>query len=116
MPFPLPAASCIASVHTHGTGTLVRLCGEIDIATAPDISDYLDTLSYAGAAELLIDLRQVEFMDGSGVRLLNRARARGDGRLRVICTDPTTLRLLRHPSLRMWFDILDHLPLPVTDS
>ncbi|WP_246201651.1 STAS domain-containing protein [Streptomyces alboniger] len=110
----MPAARCIASVHTHGTGVLVRLCGEIDLATAPDVTAYLDTLSHAGSGELLIDLRQVEFMDGSGVRLLNRARARarGDGRLRLICTDPVTLRLLRHPSLHLWFEILDHLPPP----
>ncbi|WP_030779815.1 STAS domain-containing protein [Streptomyces sp. NRRL S-920] len=113
MPFPLPAARCIASVHTHGTGVLVRLCGEIDLATAPDVTAYLDTLSHAGSAELLIDLRQVEFMDGSAVRLLNRAWSRaGAGRLRLICTDPVALRLLRHPSLHVRFEILDQLPAP----
>lgn len=115
MSYPLPASSCIASVQAHASAVLVCLRGEIDIATAPDITDYLDTLTYAGSADLLIDLRQVEFMDGSGVRVLTRARARvrGEGRLRLICTAPMLLQLLRHPSLQLWFDILDHLPPPV---
>ncbi|MEV7190525.1 STAS domain-containing protein [Streptomyces sp. NPDC093510] len=104
--------SCIESVHAHGPDLVVSLRGEIDVATAPAISSYLDTLTDAHSTGLLIDLRQVTFMDGSGVRVLTRARARRDGRLRLICTQPITLRLLRHPSLRLHFEILDRLPPP----
>ncbi|WP_030566287.1 STAS domain-containing protein [Streptomyces aureocirculatus] len=112
MPIPTPTASCIASVHAHGTALVVSLRGEIDVATAPAVTAYLDTLTHTHAAELLIDLRQVVFIDGAGVRLLNRARTSGQGRLRLICTRPIILRLLRHPSLHLHFDILDSLPPP----
>jgi anti-anti-sigma factor len=46
----------------------------------------------------VIDLRQVEFFDCSGLRLLYRARQRvldRDGRLHLVCTHPLTLRILR---------------------
>lgn len=107
-----PTTSCIESVHAHGPDLVVCLRGEIDVATAPAITSYLDKLTTPHSAELLIDLRQVTFMDGSGVRVLTRARARKDGRLRLICTQSITLKLLRHPSLRLHFEILDHLPPP----
>ncbi|MEV0255354.1 STAS domain-containing protein [Streptomyces sp. NPDC050732] len=107
-----PTTSCVESVHAHGRDLVVSLRGEIDVSTAPAITSYLDTLTTAHGAGLLIDLRQVTFMDGSGVRVLTRARARQGGRLRLICTQSITLRLLRHPSLRLHFEILDRLPPP----
>ncbi|MFH8610295.1 STAS domain-containing protein [Streptomyces sp. NPDC018029] len=112
MPSSTPTTSCIASVHAHGHDLVVSLRGEIDVATAPAITSYLDTLTPGHHADLLIDLRRVTFMDGSGVRVLTRARARQGGRLRLICTQSMTLKLLRHPSLRLHFEILDHLPPP----
>ncbi|WP_224058617.1 STAS domain-containing protein [Streptomyces kanamyceticus] len=92
------------------------LCGEIDVHTAPGVTNYLDTLTYSGDADLLIDLRPVDFMDLAGVRLLDRARARTSGRhgrLRLICARRATLQLLHHPRLRMDFGILSALPAPV---
>lgn len=118
---PPHAVVCVQEVRAHGTCTLVVLCGEIDLSTAPGITDCLDGLTHAGGADLLIDLRPVTFMDCAGVRLLNRARARTngrDGRLRLVCAGGAILYLLRHPRLRLDFDILDQLPepAPVTAS
>ncbi|MEI5098673.1 STAS domain-containing protein [Streptomyces sp. PmtG] len=113
---PPPPIACVQEVRSHGDCTLVVLCGEIDLHTAPAITDCLDTLTRAGTADLLIDLRPVDFMDGTGVRVLDRARARTSGRhgrLRLICTHPLTLHLLNHPRLRLDFDILNRLPAPV---
>ncbi|MEV8018834.1 STAS domain-containing protein [Streptomyces sp. NPDC086554] len=110
------AAACVQEVRLHGDCTLVVLCGEIDIHTAPTITDRLDALTHTGDSDLLIDLRPVDFMDGTGVRILTRTRARTSGRhgrLRLICTHPVTLRLLNHPRLRLEFDILNRLPAPV---
>lgn len=112
---PRPAVICVHDVRTHGDSILVVLCGEIDIHTATGITDCLDSLTHTGAVDLLIDLDLVDFMDVSGVRLLNRARARTSGRhgyLRLICTRPETLRLLNHPLLHLGFDILRQLPAP----
>ncbi|MER7349668.1 STAS domain-containing protein [Streptomyces aurantiacus] len=110
------AVACVKEVRPHGDGVLVVLCGEIDIATAPGITGCLDELTHTGGIDLLIDLEPVDFMDGAGVHLLNRVQDRTSGRhgrLRLICTRPTTLQLLHHPWLRLSFDILDRLPAPV---
>lgn len=107
---------CVREVRSHGDCTLVILYGEIDIHTVPGITWRLDALTHTGDADLLIDLCAVEFIDGAGVRLLDRARTRTSGRhgrLRLICTRPATLRLLNHPALHLDFDILDQLPAPL---
>ncbi|WJV47216.1 STAS domain-containing protein [Streptomyces flavofungini] len=113
---PPPSVICVKEVRAHRGCTLVVLCGEIDIHTAPGIIEFLDGLTHTHDIDLLIDLRPVDFMDCGGVRLLNRARARSrsrHGRLRLICTGHATLNLLRHPRLRLDFEILSELPAPV---
>ncbi|MCM2430401.1 STAS domain-containing protein [Streptomyces sp. RKAG337] len=103
--------------HTraHGDCTVVPLRGEIDLLTAPDLTRFLDALTEGVHPDLLIDLRQVDFLDGSGITTLVRARGRAvarDGRLRLLCTHPPTLRILRLPELRLQFDLLEHMPAP----
>lgn len=62
---------------------VVRLepSGELDTATAPLVRRQVDELVRAGFARLVIDLRGLEFIDCSGVRLLVEldAEARSDG-------------------------------------
>ncbi|MEL3944999.1 STAS domain-containing protein [Streptomyces sp. LNU-CPARS28] len=113
---PPPAVICVKEVRPHGDCTLVVLCGEIDIHTAPGVIEFLDGLTYANDTDLLIDLRPVGFMDFAGVRLLERTRTRSSGRhgrLRLICTGRATLYLLHHPRLRLGYEILSELPAPV---
>jgi anti-sigma B factor antagonist len=111
-----PAVTCVTAIRPYGDCTLVILCGEIDIQTAPGINHRFDTITHVGNVDLLVDLCAVDFMDGTGVRLLERARSRitgRGGRLRLICTNPVLLRLLNFPRLHLDFDILDRLPAPV---
>ncbi|MDF9811177.1 STAS domain-containing protein [Streptomyces sp. SPB162] len=101
--------------HTHGDCTVVPLRGEIDLLTAPDLTRFLDSLTAGRHPDLLIDLRQVEFLDGSGITTLVRARSRAvarEGRVRLLCTHPPLLRVLRLPELRLDFDVLEHMPAP----
>ncbi|MCF3119309.1 STAS domain-containing protein [Streptomyces arenae] len=110
-----PAPTCVRDVRSYAGCILVALCGEIDIHTAPGVTDCLDALTRSGDTDLLIDLRAVDFIDGAGVRVLDRARSRTSGRrgrMRLICTRRATLRLLTHPRLRLGFDILNRLPAP----
>jgi len=62
------------------TGRL-RLAGELDIATVPRVEQAIDTLLAAGVARLTIDLRDIGFVDSSGLRLFivldQRANAEG---------------------------------------
>ncbi|MFE7860103.1 anti-sigma factor antagonist [Streptomyces sp. NPDC057403] len=78
--------------------TVLEFRGEIDIAAAAEIGPYLDGVTGRPEVRLVIDLRPVDFFDCSGLRLLYRARTRildHDGELRLVCTHPLTLRILR---------------------
>jgi len=55
------------------TGTLL-LSGELDASSAPQVDEAVDALIAEGAAELVIDLGEVTFIDSSGLRSLIRAR------------------------------------------
>jgi anti-anti-sigma factor len=55
----------------HGSAhTLVRLRGEIDIATAPGLRERLFGLLRRGAALVILDLSGVPFCDASGLGML----------------------------------------------
>ena len=84
-------------VHQERGHTVLEFHGEIDIIAALDIVPVLDAATGLPAAQVVLDLRHIEFFDCSGLRLLYRARrrvlARG-GRLKLVCTHPLTLRIL----------------------
>lgn len=85
-------------VHRERGYTVLEFHGEIDIAAATQIAPYLDRVTQRPAARVVIDLGPVEFFDCSGLRLLYRARTRvlgAGGELRLVCTHPLTLRVLR---------------------
>ena len=72
-----------------GGGTLVRLRGELDLAT---VSEFQEALARAKtAARVVIDLTECSFLDSSGMRaLLARASADGDvkGPVSLVASDP----------------------------
>ncbi|MEU6147819.1 anti-sigma factor antagonist [Streptomyces sp. NPDC047081] len=85
-------------VHRDRGHTVLEFRGEIDIAAAVEIAPYLDRVTAHPEVRLVIDLRRVDFFDCSGLRLLYRARRRvldQDGELRLVCTHPLTLRIMR---------------------
>jgi anti-sigma B factor antagonist len=64
----------------------VRPCGELDLATAPDL-EQLVLGRLADRTAVVLDLRGLSFMDSSGVRVLVAAHARaadGGGELTVV--------------------------------
>lgn len=66
---------------------LVR--GELDLATAPQLEEALVSAIEAGE-DVVLDLRALEFMDSSGVRVLVVAHTRGNGRFGLIAAAPTS--------------------------
>ncbi|MFJ3230861.1 anti-sigma factor antagonist [Streptomyces sp. NPDC086787] len=85
-------------VHQDRGHTVLEFRGEIDLAAAAEIAPHLDRVTDRPGARIVLDLRRVEFFDCSGLRLLYRARRRvldQDGQLRLVCTHPLTLRVLR---------------------
>ncbi len=59
----------------------VRPVGALDLATAEILDDQLSDLRGAGFRRLVLDLRELSFMDSTGLRLILRwdAEARQDG-------------------------------------
>jgi anti-anti-sigma factor len=99
-------------VRRHRGHTVLEFRGEIDIAAAAEIAPHLDAATAAPDAHVVIDLTPVEFFDCSGLRLLYRARHRvqdGPGRLRLVCSHPLTLRMLRVTGLARLLPVLPTL-------
>jgi len=66
----------------------VMLRGELDLATAPELEELVNARVDAGQ-EVVVDLRELEFMDSSGIRVLVAAHARaGRTGTRVIVVRP----------------------------
>ena len=76
--------------------TVVRVYGELDVATAPDLREQLIGLVGEGRTRLVLDLDGVDFLDSTGlgtvVSALKRARTHG-GDLRLVCTQARITRL-----------------------
>ncbi len=70
--------------------------GELDLAAAPDFELQLRELRESGFDHVLLDLRELAFMDSSGLRAVMRedAAARADGRtFQVIPGVPAVQRI-----------------------
>jgi anti-anti-sigma factor len=57
------------AVLATGDGTVVAAAGELDLATAPEFESTLRDRLAAGP--VVLDLRELRFMDSSGVRVLD---------------------------------------------
>ncbi|MEU8567002.1 STAS domain-containing protein [Streptomyces pathocidini] len=95
-----------------GGRTVVELRGEVDMLNSPRIKDRIDRLTDRPGTELVLDLRELRFIDCSGISMLCRARnrtAERDGRLAVVVGDPCVPRMLRLTRLTGAFDLHDNL-------
>jgi len=74
-------------VGSDASRVLVRLQGEIDLATAPALERRLNELVRDGAALVIVDLSAVSFCDVTGLKALLRAEAQlrvHGGRLQLL--------------------------------
>ena len=70
----------------------VTLRGELDLATAPELEQLL-TERIDASQDVVVDLRGLEFMDSSGIRVLVAAHARAgraDTRVFVVRPEPNS--------------------------
>jgi anti-sigma B factor antagonist len=76
--------------ETQGDAVRIALTGELDISTAPRVEEELRRVEEDQPAVIVLDLRELEFMDSTGLRVIVSAdaRARDDSR---------SLRLVRGP-------------------
>jgi len=68
-------------VRPAGQVVVLELHGDLCMRTAPEVAEQVTQVAAAHPSEILFDLRDVEFMDSNGVRLLietdERARQLG---------------------------------------
>ncbi|WP_037771728.1 STAS domain-containing protein [Streptomyces sclerotialus] len=93
-----------------GATTVIELCGELDILARINLAERMDVLTSTVRPDLIVDLRQVTFVDCSGLSLLCRARLRiidRKGRLRIVSDDGSAgvVRLLRLTGLLDCFEV-----------
>src|SRR3954467_8475892 len=86
---------------------VMTVSGEIHVSTAPEFSRRLNA-AIAHGKGLVLDLTPTEFIDSTGLSvLLNGLRkvTRQRGRMALVCTNPTVLRLFEITRLDSTFDI-----------
>lgn len=88
---------------------VVDLHGDLDLATATPLREWLDSVVALRAPAYVVDLRRTTFIDSTGLNLVLRFRRRvreDEAGFAVVCA-PRTVRLLRaHGTL----DVLDPVP------
>jgi anti-anti-sigma factor len=63
-------------VVRNARSTRIAPCGELDIATTPELEQALADAMADTATEIVLDLRELTFMDSSGLRALAQANTR----------------------------------------
>lgn len=97
------------AVKDSGDSPVLVAKGEIDVATAPALRDRLYELCATGRI-VVVDLREVSFLDSSALGVLVGARRRcreSGGDLRLVIDTPRVRRLFDITGLNTVFDIVD---------
>ncbi|MCC2320600.1 STAS domain-containing protein [Cellulomonas xiejunii] len=95
-----------------GARTVVRVAGEVDVASADRLRERLAVLLSQGRTDLVVDLTGVTFLDSTGLGLLvgtlKRVRLAG-GRLELVVDSERLLKVFRITGLTQVFAIHDTL-------
>jgi len=106
----LPPTFELSIEEVDDTTAVVRVSGEIHLATAPEFSARLSDVLAEGRTAVVVDLTEVGFIDSTGLSvLLNALRrtTRAGGTLTLVCTNPTVLRLFEVTRMDTTFTIVD---------
>ena len=60
----------------EGDAAILSVSGELDLRTSPELEERLGAAFDAGTELVILDLRQIEFMDSTGLRVLLGAHQR----------------------------------------
>jgi anti-sigma B factor antagonist len=82
----------------QGDAHVISLCGELDLANASTAETELRTLLESDGAPVVIDMRELEFIDSTGIALLVAALGKNNGeeaRVRFVpSASPAVARVL----------------------
>jgi anti-sigma B factor antagonist len=80
-------------IASSGTTATVRVAGDVDMASAPRLRALLEELVGSGVGRIVLDCRELSFLDSSGIGVLVAARARmGDDGELVLQSPPRHVR------------------------
>ena len=100
-----------------GDCAVLRVAGEIDIGTAPELRQRVFHLIDDGSPHVIMDLRGVDFLDSTGlgalVNSLQRLRAR-EGSLRLVTSGGPILRVFKLTGLTRVFALHSSVPDAIT--
>lgn len=98
---------------------VLRVTGEIDVYTAPQLRERVIELIANGRIHLIADLRDVEFLDSTGlgtlVGTLRRVRTQ-DGSLMLVTTSERILDIFDITGLSVAFTIYPSIPEAIATS
>ena len=92
--------------------TVVEVGGELDVYTAPRLMQVVADSVAQGHRDLVIDLSGVTFMDSTALGVLVSSRqmvAEGEGRLRLVLSDPHVGKIMRITGFQDLFEIFSTL-------
>lgn len=97
-------------VSFSASRTVLQVGGEVDVLTAPGLGALLDALVDRSDSDVVIDLRDIHFMDASGLGVIAAAsgRLRGSARRLIVASPPPTVR--RILELTGMNELIDHDP------
>jgi anti-sigma B factor antagonist len=84
-------------VERQGRAAVIAVTGELDLATGPQLEAKLHDISPSDTELVVVDLRNLEFMDSTGLSIIVRAHQRltGEGcTLGLVKGSPQVQRLL----------------------
>ena len=104
-----------SSASRTGSQLLLALKGDLDLYTAPRLDDALVEAEGQKWPTLVLDLRELEFLDSMALRLVMRtqARAEQDGRRLLLVRGPAFVeRVLNLAGLEPHLQLVDEPPAP----
>jgi len=95
-------------VQQQGEAATLRMRGELDAFTAPELADLCGSVYARGGREIVIDLTDTTFLDSSGLRALIGARqlfGSDGGTVRLEHPNEAVVRLLAITGLSDYFSM-----------
>jgi anti-anti-sigma factor len=65
-------------VRNADATTVISVSGELDLASSPALEEELERVAQSDAQLVVVDLRNLEFMDSTGLSVLVRAHQRAE--------------------------------------